>query len=426
MRTPQNVLPDADMWSLGAIAAEIATWMHSGNAGMKNFRGWRETSLNVNPNFQVADCFHNGKDILDCVNSHLEDLTNDADVTNAEVVRLIRKHMLVAKPENRMDARHLQYEADNALSAVQQRIDITKGLAETNKAARPLDRRQTVPPQVKQSPHIHGSAWSLFNQATQSAPDQIANLSIDNWHDAGRHPVLKSNVSYVDNSNPTGNHPTIGPSGYHGRSSHLASNNPYRNRRPATTPVIHQHVRPPPPEPFVENGIPPRHFPRLNEVPIPNGMHSASKSMGQSKNPWLSGPIRHDPLGIGVVQGQKFLAVDQSSLDESALSDGVKTPTSDPERSSAPAINADESILEDPRVGNGLVSIQIPGVATRDSEAVLQHQHSPDVPFLSYDDASERLRSIPVTRGKFKRHSRGSKPEEPMLKEYEDRDFVSS
>lgn len=77
-----NVTPTVDVWSMGCILSEAATWLvHTGYPGLGAYRQSRIEETEKLPSFSDIGCFHNGTEALDCVNRHHDDLKKHVRTT---------------------------------------------------------------------------------------------------------------------------------------------------------------------------------------------------------------------------------------------------------------------------------------------------------------------------------------------------------
>lgn len=118
------VRADADLWSYGCVASELATWIVRGPEGL---RAYREGRIDAHGETWVdKDCFHNGYESLPWITTFHERLIDqmDSDPCNATVsaLQLIDKYMLQFEPTKRKHPSRLMHEADSMMREVARNI----------------------------------------------------------------------------------------------------------------------------------------------------------------------------------------------------------------------------------------------------------------------------------------------------------------
>ncbi|KAK7995766.1 hypothetical protein PG991_015233 [Apiospora marii] len=99
----------SDVWSLGAVFAEVIVWLSGGNEGIEAFEARRKQETSALPGFRGSGfeaSFHNGVKRLSCVDEMLQEslgLLLKLDNITPLVKRLTEDYMLV-QVENRLDA----------------------------------------------------------------------------------------------------------------------------------------------------------------------------------------------------------------------------------------------------------------------------------------------------------------------------------
>ena len=186
--------PEVDVWSLGGVLSETATWVAQGKDGLESYRKLR-MSCQRHCDLGNSDCFHDGVDVLQSVTKHHSDIANTlpkGDLITEKVLELV-SHMLTGA-KNRMDARTLRVSAVKALeqsksmlvepepdhstpsvSNTQGKASVgTRSLAQTDSGLRrknplhssslhdptPQNFRREAPSQGKQS-QLMASQWTL-------------------------------------------------------------------------------------------------------------------------------------------------------------------------------------------------------------------------------------------------------------------------
>ena len=84
------VRPDADTWSFGCIASELATWIVRGMWGLQAYREARKDAHD--DSWLDGDCFHEGYRTLPYIRTHHDRLVENLhmDLRNATIGALLR------------------------------------------------------------------------------------------------------------------------------------------------------------------------------------------------------------------------------------------------------------------------------------------------------------------------------------------------
>lgn len=110
-----NVGPGVDVWSLGCVLSEVATWLVHGKSGLEHYRTLRIETHDVG--FRDSDSFHDGLFVLDSVRAHHGDLRSalqkNGDTITEGILTLVDAML---KPKNeRLDASEVRKRALNHL-----------------------------------------------------------------------------------------------------------------------------------------------------------------------------------------------------------------------------------------------------------------------------------------------------------------------
>ena len=103
-----SVRQDVDVWSLGAVLSEVATWVVCNWNTVEEYRARRRIEVKKTHLFnEDADCFHNGKDeLLNCVEQNHKELVQHVrrlDYVTRKVLKMIKDDML--RPSQLIGAR---------------------------------------------------------------------------------------------------------------------------------------------------------------------------------------------------------------------------------------------------------------------------------------------------------------------------------
>lgn len=98
-----------DIWSLGCVFSEAATWIAYGYEGIKQYRIRRKEDIDGPHDFRDGNCFHNGKDVFLVVvrwHEEMAEVLRGSDNITKTVVALVEQDMLVPS-EFRLTAQRL-------------------------------------------------------------------------------------------------------------------------------------------------------------------------------------------------------------------------------------------------------------------------------------------------------------------------------
>lgn len=180
--------PEVDVWSLGGILSETATWITQGKDGLERYRKMRLSCQRYcDPG--DSDCFHDGIDVLPFVTKHHDEIQNtvqEGDYITGEVLGLVG-HMLTGA-QSRLDARKLRLLAKDAL-------DRSKGMLAN------LEQASTTP-SVSRAKGMASVATRLSAQ-TDSLPHHNMSLHSSNLHDPAPGNFRRETGSYTPHTPPT-------------------------------------------------------------------------------------------------------------------------------------------------------------------------------------------------------------------------------
>jgi hypothetical protein len=114
--SPIQISPDADVWSVGCVFSEVATWLVRGPQGLDEYRKIRREWHQQNrPDFLDLGCFHDGITMHDGVQKHHHSLQEACDDLTRAIIAYLIPHMLT-RVMDRGPAHMLYNMADNTLS----------------------------------------------------------------------------------------------------------------------------------------------------------------------------------------------------------------------------------------------------------------------------------------------------------------------
>ena len=124
-----NVKQSVDIWSLGCVFSEVATWVVCNWKNVIEYRNQRRDETERNGRFISGDyCFHDGQDgLLKCVDYNHDELVDPHleahDYITKHVLKLVKDHMLTPSYNNgRQSAKWLYTEAEFKLKMVKRDV----------------------------------------------------------------------------------------------------------------------------------------------------------------------------------------------------------------------------------------------------------------------------------------------------------------
>ena len=119
--------PEVDVWSLGGVLSETATWLAQGKDGLERYRELRTSCLR-DCGLGDSDCFHDGVNVLQSVINHHNNISNTipkGDIITEKVLELVSN--MLTGTQNRKDARTLRVSAVKALAQSKSMLAETEG-----------------------------------------------------------------------------------------------------------------------------------------------------------------------------------------------------------------------------------------------------------------------------------------------------------
>ena len=148
------VRPDADTWSFGCIASELATWIVRGMWGLQAYREARKDAHD--DSWLDGDCFHEGYRTLPYIRTHHDRLVENLhmDLRNATIgaLTLVQADMLQFDPKKRKHPGVLMHEAKSIMIEAAKKI---KSPASSMTSDQPSS---SEPPDSSEPPPSHSGA----------------------------------------------------------------------------------------------------------------------------------------------------------------------------------------------------------------------------------------------------------------------------
>jgi hypothetical protein len=94
-----------DVWSLGCVLSESATWLDAGYQGLTRYRELREKARR--PDGTISDAFHNGIKVLPAMvdwHKSIRSRLRKTDTLTSLILDLVENGMLLSDPEERLSA----------------------------------------------------------------------------------------------------------------------------------------------------------------------------------------------------------------------------------------------------------------------------------------------------------------------------------
>lgn len=151
--TRRYISDTIDVFSLGCVLLEAAVWLTEGPSGVRRFRDDRRHEARRAQMEEGITCFHDGSELLDCVQAKLSSLQSNfflADRLTASVCGSLIRAMLHAQHSNRMKTKDLWPSARRILAA--QRSPSQGGPADDSSVPQNADMtRSRTDPQASSS-----------------------------------------------------------------------------------------------------------------------------------------------------------------------------------------------------------------------------------------------------------------------------------
>lgn len=243
-----NVTSKVDVWSLGCVLSEAATWLVHGFAGVEAYRIHRTEEVKAIPGFHgPEDCFHNGVDVLSCISTHHEELKKhkrECDSLTGPIVDMIED--MLDTPD-RGDAALFWRKAQKLLqkSAERMKSDAASSndmISESRQAStypvspRPIARENSVQAHVHNALFAKDLTYPGGGQITPE-PEQVP---ADGGHRV--HTESPDQVSEHQSRNTTPTNMNGRPTVWPNSSPTVVRNDPILSR---TTPPMRQGTTPP-------------------------------------------------------------------------------------------------------------------------------------------------------------------------------------
>lgn len=149
-----NVSKRVDIWSLGCIYSEVATWIGHGLPRVEQYQAQRRSeAVSKLNNADVGDLFHDGEKVLDAVgesHSLIHDSRRVDDFITSRILNDLIGEMLETERE-RLDAFQAYKKAQKALQAARTELDRHKH-GNSSSSPQPINNRLYSPPTESSQP----------------------------------------------------------------------------------------------------------------------------------------------------------------------------------------------------------------------------------------------------------------------------------
>ena len=191
--------PDADTWSYGCVASELAAWIIRGPGGLKGYREGRRDAHDAA--WTERDCFHNGYQTLPYIRKFhdrlMEDMGNNPNNATVAALTIIERDMLQFEPNNRMKPLQLMYKSKAMMDQVQKNIllpDPSSSLGSIPAVERPEMRQcASAPVPLSESVETAGAPHTRGKSDVGAKTSRSVNRTDDRSSDLHRRNTVEPN-----------------------------------------------------------------------------------------------------------------------------------------------------------------------------------------------------------------------------------------
>lgn len=179
---PNRMSGAADIWAMGCILSEVATWLVLGAPGLATYLEKRRTQIRAFKTFDgsgYSDCFHDGSKALSVVNEMHKDIISrkrSVDSITTEILGIVEQSMLARNPDERSKASVLMEDFQrvidgNSIIALPTTPNNQSGHAALTNASWELSESSPSQDPVQRKPQI----FSSTPEHCSSAPPLVSN-----------------------------------------------------------------------------------------------------------------------------------------------------------------------------------------------------------------------------------------------------------
>lgn len=168
-RSTLRVKKSVDIWSLGCVYSEAATWLVLGKEGLRKYRDDRAQETSKIPSFKDGNCFHNGDVVLECVQATHATVRESKRGTDHVTHRILQNMVeeMLAREHARPNAMQLRHKSQLAINRGRQSRQSSRWSFSTAKS-----------PAGSQSPSVSNVLHSPLAKSSKTATENPNRYSI--------------------------------------------------------------------------------------------------------------------------------------------------------------------------------------------------------------------------------------------------------
>src|SRR5436309_7014312 len=123
-QTPLFVKQTVDVWSLGCVYSEVAVWIVHGKDRLEEYRKMRQDETEQIYDFKDAGCFHDSRDVLQCVGSMHEEVFDNVRTSDHVTKSVVKKMIteMLDEVDGRPTSKQLWAKSQNILKDAEKKL----------------------------------------------------------------------------------------------------------------------------------------------------------------------------------------------------------------------------------------------------------------------------------------------------------------
>ena len=122
-----DISPSADLWSLGCVYSECATWVVAGYGKVREYRRRRGEELQAKHKRRMGELFHDDHHTLNIVASHHDAVARgcrNGDFITTKVLKDLVNHMILDNPDVRFNAKQLHHYSQRIVREAREEMNL--------------------------------------------------------------------------------------------------------------------------------------------------------------------------------------------------------------------------------------------------------------------------------------------------------------